>query len=427
MAGTIIARLRGWAPRLLGVALACALLSLLTGCTPGPETVVAADAVPAQGDTDAPVDDRLTDAQGDFGLDLLAEAMAEEGAEGSNVTISPLSVATALSMTWNGTAGDTAAEFARVLGLEDMALIDVNAAYADLLARVADAEDVELTVANSLWADADFEFRDEFLDTNREYYGAGIYTVDFDDTQAASDAIGEWLSNRTNGLIEETPAGVQPDDVMHLINALYFLGEWEWTFDPEYTGERPFTLSDGTKVEVESLLSERTVEVVVTDDASVARVPYVGDGQAAYILMPPEETTLVDFVSALDIDDVNAWIAQCEEVELTFQMPKVETQYEASLKEPLERLGMTSAFSGGDFSPMTDDTDLMIREVGHATYLRVDEEGTEAAAVTDVTVGETAVMPPPDEFIVDRPYIFLLRDDETGALIIAAAIEDPRS
>jgi serpin B len=411
----------------LGVALACVLLLTLTGCTPGPETVVAADTVPAQGDAGATVDERLTEAQSEFGLDLLSEVMAEENAEGRNVTISPLSVATALSITWNGTASQTAEEFASVLQLADVPLEDVNAAYADLLARVADAEDVELTVANSLWADADFEFREEFVDTNREYYGAGLYTVDFDDTEAAADAIGAWLSDRTNGLIEETPAGVNPDDVMHLINALYFLGEWEWTFDPDYTGERSFTLSDGTQIEVESLAGERTAEVMLSDEVAIARVPYRGDAQAAYILLPPEGTSLADFAGDVEMEDVDRWIDDLEEVELTFQMPKLETSYEASLKEPLERLGMTTAFSGGDFSPMTDDTDLMIRDVGHATYLRVDEEGTEAAAVTDVTVGETAVMPPPDEFIVDRPYLFLLRDDETGALIIAAAIEDPRS
>jgi serpin B len=408
------------APALAGLLAACLAL---TACASA-ATVVAADALPEQGDAAADVDERVMAAQGDLGFDLLAESMAEDD---GNVVLSPLSIATALAMTWNGTAGSTAEEFASVMGLEDVPLADVNVAYADLLARLADTpDDVELTVANSLWGDDDFTFEDGFLETNADYYGAGLRTVDFDDAEAAGDAIGDWLSDVTEGRIEETPAGVTPEDVMHLINALYFLADWQNTFDPDYTMEVPFTLEDGTEVDVEMLNEEREVEVLFGDDIALARLPYVGGEQAAYVALPPEGTRLADFVAGLDTETLDGWVTELEPVELTFQMPKLEIEYEASLTGALEALGMTEAFMSGDFSPMTPAEDLAITEVGHATYLRVDEAGTEAAAATDVVVGEMAEAPPPDEFIVDRPYVFLLRDEGTGALVIAAAIVDPR-
>jgi serpin B len=158
----------------------------------------------------------------------------------------------------------------------------------------------------------------------------------------------------------------------------------------------------------------------------MARLAYVGEEQAAYVMMPPEGMELEEFVTILEGESLDMWISSLGEVNLTFKMPKLETEFETSLRPALETLGMKSAFAAADFSKMTAEEDLAISDVGHATYLRVDEEGTEAAAVTDVVVGETAVMPPPDEFIVDRPYVFLIRDEATGAILIAAAIGDPR-
>jgi serpin B len=401
-----------------------AIAVALAACVPSAATVVAQDSLPTQGDASAQIDPRNIDAQAEFAFDLLSQTMdAEEG----NTVLSPLSVAIALSMTRNGAAGETEAEIAETLRLGDVPLDDANAAYADLLVALADSPDeVTFTIANSLWGQDGMMFEQDFLDANAEYFGAGLRTVDFADTEGAGDAIGQWISDNTEGRIEESPVGVQPSDVMHLINTLYFLADWDNQFSADNTHSDRFTLSDGTEIEVDMLSEERDAEILISDDVEIARMPYVGGEQAAYVVMPPEGESLGEFVEDLEPSQLDGWIDDVEEVELTFKIPKLETEYSVSLKEPLEALGMETAFALGDFSKMTSTENLAISDVGHATYLRVDEEGTEAAAVTDVVVGEMAEAPPPDEFIVNRPYLFIIEDEASGAIVLTAAIEDPR-
>ena len=285
-------------------AFALSVVCLLAASCTSSGTVASSDPEPTSGNLDTEVDERVMEVQAGFGLDLLSESMdLEEG----NVVLAPLSVATALAVAWNGTAGSTSDEFAEVLGLEDVPLGEVNSAYADLLASLAEnPEGVEFTIANSLWGDDGLDFGEDFLQTNEEYYAAEVRTVDSAGTQSAGEAIGDWLSDATDGKIEETPAGVSPSDLMHLINALHFFAEWENMFDAERTGMRDFTLGSGTEIEIEMLSDEREAQVLMADDIAMARLPYLGGGQAAYVLLPPESVPADDFTGDLTPAEIDA-------------------------------------------------------------------------------------------------------------------------
>ncbi len=357
-----------------------------------------------------------------FGFDLQAALMAEEG---GNVVTSPLSVATLLAMVAVGAGGETAEQMAEVLHLDTVR----DDRFAALLRTVSDTDDVVVSVANALWANEGTPFEQDYLSFARDVFGATAEQAPLGE-QATADEIDEWVTDRTEGLIEEIAADLglpSPNAVLVLLNAVYFLGEWSVQFDPDLTAEQPFTLADGTRVDVPTMYRpsdpEGPVQVAQRDGYEVLRLPYGDDERFAMdVFLPAPEHDTAAMLDRMDVDERLAALGALEGGALDVRLPSFELEWDANLNAALAALGMELPFSGAaDFSAMSP-SDPFLSAIVHKSYIRVDEEGTEAAAVTG---GMMATSVPPS-FTVDRPFLFTVSDTRTDTVLFLGTVEDPR-
>jgi serine protease inhibitor len=368
---------------------------------------------------------RIAPSYNGFGFGLFRESVA--ASDGKNVVVSPLSVAIALTMAYNGAGGNTLAEMERVLGVAGMTLADVNAAAAALRQSLdgADAK-VRLDIANSIWARQGFAFEQDFLDRNRQFFSARVSELDFGDP-AAVDVINAWVSENTNGRIDGIIDEISADHVMFLINAVYFRGEWKARFDPARTVEGPFRLADGSVKTVPMMNQGGEYRYLQTDGVQVLSLPY-GEGRFNMTLvLPPEGVGTAELVARLDAATWAGWLARMRPMDGDVTLPRFKLAYEATLNEQLKALGMRDAFDEvrADFSGMRrTPPSLVIDEVKHKTFIEVNEEGTEAAAVTSIGVRVTSAGPR-FRFIADRPFLFAIQDSQTGSVLFLGAISDP--
>ena len=365
-------------------------------------------------------------ASNDFAFRLLRE-VAEEGAGGTNLVISPLSISMALGMAANGTTGATFDSIRATLGLGHQSRQEFNEGYRDLLdlLRTLDSR-VELNVANSAWARLGFPIRSTFLDDVSTYFDAEAAELDFADP-GAKDVINDWVRDRTNGRIEDIVQTIQPSDILFLINAVYFLGDWRTQFDPGETRQGAFQLDEGAgSVEV-PMMSEEDMPLRIHFDAErgvqVGELPYGADAFSMVIVLPGQGG-LDGLVGSLTQDDWSRWMDGLRGDTMPVVMPKYELTYEIELSDILKALGMGIAFDPdrADFSPLTEVGGIYIDRVRHKTFLKVDEEGTEAAAATSVVIGVTSL---PPTFLVDRPFLLAIRERLTGTILFLGAVYDP--
>lgn len=373
-----------------------------------------------------------------FGVDLY-ELLAAQAGNG-NLVFSPSSIVTALAMTYAGAAGTTADEMAKVLhfALEGDALHQAfNSLDTTLESRSFEqkspegkVEGVLIKTANSLWGQKDTVFEQIFLDTLAANYGAGIRLVDYRTAaEEARKAINAWVAGETDDKITDlVPEGAL--DAMTrlvLVNAVYLDATWAAQFDPKLTADRPFTTLAGDRVDVPMMLQQYPFLYGSGDGWQAVELPYVGDQVAMLVIVPDEGrfSEVEGTVAAGLISEAAASLAPGTEVTLT--IPKFEFRTQAGLKSALAALGMTTAFdpSSADFSGMTREEALFISDVIHEAYIAVDEEGTEAAAATAVVMRTAAMPPEVVELTIDRPFLFTLRDRETGALLFLGRVTDP--
>jgi len=366
-----------------------------------------------------------------FAFDLYRQI---EG-EGENVVFSPYSVATALAMTWNGAAGQTYDEMTAVLYAGDGYNQSMNALDQAITSRAGEYEigddtvTLELETANQLWGQRDFPFESTFLDVIAANFGAGLRIVDFvADTEGSRELINEWVSQRTRERIPELiPEGIITSDTrLVLTNAIYLNAPWMFPFDEDGTEPGEFTLADGSTVEAEMMRLNAGLTYAEGDGYQAVELPYA-DGSLAMLVVVPDEGSFEDVRSTFDPDALDAVAGELSGAQVTLRFPKWEFRTQASLKDALTAMGMPTAFEGGlaDFTEMSPrGNDLYISAVVHEAFISVDEEGTEAAAATAVVVGETS-MPEVVELTVDRPFLFFLRDRETGALLFMGHVTNP--
>ena len=353
-----------------------------------------------------------------FGFKLLQDLRERE--PGGNIFISPLSISIALTMTYNGAVGETERAMAEVLEIDALDLSTINNSNKALRNSLQNPDPkVEISIANSIWSRQGVDFNPDFLERNRVFFGAEIAALDFNSPQAPA-TINEWVDTNTNGKIEKIVERIDPQTLLFLINAIYFKGNWQDEFDKSMTRPGVFHLVNGSEKQVQMMRREGKYPYFRGERFEATSLPY-GDGRVSmYIFLPNRDSNLNKFLGNLNTENWKGWISQFGNRRHDMMLPRFKLKYEVRLNDTLKALGMEIAFdNGADFSGIGPD--LFISEVRHKTFVEVNEEGTEAAAVT--SVGVTASVPP--VFRVDRPFFFAIYDAETETILFMGTVTEP--
>ncbi|NLJ96506.1 MAG: serpin family protein [Clostridiales bacterium] len=367
------------------------------------------------------LDAKLVNGSQRFAFDIF-QKLSEEDSEES-IFISPLSISQALTMTYNGAEGRTREEMENALGFSGISRDVVNESYMNLnnyLARIDDK--IMLNIGNSIWIREGEDVNEEFIKTNEVTFSAEVETIDFSDSTAA-DTINSWISGATNGMIDKMISPPIPRDVlMYLINAIYFKGEWSEQFDPKLTYEDNFTTIDGTVQKANMMVRPNSsVEYTGNDEYKAVRLPYGNGKTSMYIILPEEGSEINEFISEMTLSKwsgIKKTVSETEDI--VFRIPKFKLEYGIKeLNDSLKALGMEEAFASADLSGIRDD--IFISSVIHKAVIEVNEEGSEAAAVTVVETKCTALAEPLT-FIVNRPFMFIINDDVTDTILFMGKV-----
>jgi len=377
----------------------------------------------------------LAEGNGAFAFNLYQQLKEEDG----NLFFSPYSISTALAMTYAGAGDTTAEQMASALHFE-LPQEKLHPAFNWLESELAkrgegaegkDEEGFRLNVVNAIWGQKDYEFRVAFLDTLAENYGAGIRILDYiNEPEQSRITINDWVSEQTEERIKDLipPGGINSLTRLVLTNAIYFNAAWENKFFEEATKALPFYLLDGGTVSIPMMRQTESFGYAEDKSYQAVELPYDGEELSMVILLPAKGG-FAEFESNLDFHQADRIIDRLNDERVKLTMPRFEFESDFSLKQALSALGMPDAFSGSaDFSGMTSNKDLFIGDVIHKAFVSVDETGTEAAAATAVVMVTSAPGPKPKEPVtvtIDRPFIFLIRDIETGAILFIGRVVNP--
>ena len=367
-----------------------------------------------------------SESNSEFGIDLFKTLVVNDPSD--NIFISPLSVSMALGMTMNGATGNTAYEMQNTLGFSDMTQEEINMGYKSLMWELQDADDqVEFDIANSVWAKS--SMKDEFKTAVEEYFEAETASLDFSDPKTL-DRINAWVADHTNQRITKIIDEIKSGDVMFLINAVYFNGNWKYKFDPEDTQTSPFYLDETSTVDAEMMVQRGDLNYYIDDTVTMIDLPYGNEAYSMQLIMPTQsnyslETFIEKHVSS---SNLTQWNSQLEEGAYTIVIPKIKIEYEIDLISGLRSLGMNQVFDRGaaELYNLFEGTgdNLYASAVTHKTFLRVDEEGTEAAGVTAVTIGtRSGNFTPTIRF--NKPYVVLIKEKSTGVIPFIGKISRP--
>jgi serpin B len=360
-----------------------------------------------------------------FGFELLART--GKLLPNENVFLSPAGAALALAMVENGAQGATRQQMAKTLRLEDFTPSQINEANAALMDRLSRLDPkIQSRIANGIWSAKEAQIWPEFISVNQNSYHAEVAAADFGDPQTVQQ-INQWASRQTGGKIKnflEPPL----DSRLRLIvlNAIYFKADWTIQFDKKLTRDLPFTLSDGRIVPHPRMSRSGSFDYYEDGDVQAATLPYDGGQIAMYVFLPKHG--LDAFVQSLSSESWGRWLKSFSSRKGRVELPRFKLEKKYDFTQTLPAMGMPLAFSrGADFSGISSER-LLISWVKQQTYVDVNEEGTEAAAVTGVGMRPMAVRrePPPFELIVDRPFFVALRENQTGLILFLGAIMDPR-
>ena len=365
-----------------------------------------------------------------FGFDLVRALSAD--APGANLFVSPLSVSMALGMTLNGAEGETRAEMEAMLHKHGLTRAEINAAYRSLIDLLEGLDPrVTFEIANSIWHREGFSVEADFIEANRQFFDAEVAALDFN-TPSAVERINGWVDEKTRGKIDTIIDQIGPDAVMYLINAIYFKGTWTYEFEEAETREAPFHLADGSVTTVPLMHQGADLPYLATDRFRAVDLPYGDSLYSMTVLLPNEGLTPAEIVADLDAEAWAAWSAGFQVRGVELALPRFRLEYKQTLNGVLQALGMEAAFAPAlsDFSginPARDD--LHISQVLHKTFLEVNEEGTEAAAVTVVEMSVTCAGcgGAGISFVVDRPFVLLIRERHSGTILFAGQVMNPNA
>ena len=365
---------------------------------------------------------QVVESDNKFGLKLF-RTISDEAA-GENVFISPTSVSMALGMTLNGAEGETRAAMEEALEHAGLSEAEINESYRGLIDLLTTLDpEVTLSIANSIWHDQRFAVEPDFIDTNETYFDAQVEALDFADPGAV-DTINNWVSDKTRGKIETILQSISPQEVMFLINALYFKGTWTYEFDEAETQDEAFTQHDGTTTQVPMMHQETDLPYFETEQFQAVDLPY-GDSLYSMTVLLPRDGHDVDALAAdLDQEQWADWTSRFETRAIDLKLPRFTMDYKQNLNDALTALGMGIAFNCGqaDFTGINANGGLCISRVKHKTFLEVNEEGTEAAAVTLVGVDVTSIGGGPTAVHVNRPFVLAIREQHSGTLLFIGKV-----
>lgn len=366
----------------------------------------------------------LISADNAFAFELFKEVhnLAEE----DNYMVSPLSVAIALGMTYNGADGATKTAFEETLGLAGFTRHEINAIHGKLIEHLLKVDPkVKFEIANSIWVNKNYTLMTEFADSNAFYYNAEINSMDFYNGEAV-DIINGWVSDKTHEKITEVLNEIPPATVMYLINALYFYGSWQYEFDKEKSAPMDFKLKNGSTEQVDGMIMTASLPISFTDKFTAIELPYGEDKFSMMIMLPKEGYDVDDVIDEMSVNSWDSWTENLNLTNLTLKMPKFKYEFKTLLNDHLSNMGLGVAFGGGaEFPLMVEESnDLFISRVIHKTFIDVNEEGTEAAAVTVVEIRETSIG---DDLIINinKPFIYVIREKTSGALVFMGKVGRP--
>jgi len=367
---------------------------------------------------------RVIETNNEFGLELLNQII--ESDDTPNIMISPASVSIALGMAYNGAESTTRDAFEQVLNYEGLSREEINEITRELIqVLLTNVKGNLLEIANSMWYDEGFPVEQEFIDLNTLYYNAEVREIDFR-TADAVKTINQWVSNNTHGKIDEIIEAIDPAMMMILINAIYFNCVWEVEFDPDDTRDQPFYREDRSLFgEVEMMELESTFNASFTEKFTAVELPYKNKKFSMFLFLPAEGTGVNELMAQLDGSTWKSWLEGfSERKDFTVSMPKFKFEYDRSMAEDLKVMGLEVAFTDlADFSGISP-VDLLISDVIHKTYIDVNEEGTEAAAVTAI-VFETTSIGPTNGIRLDRPYLFAITENSSKSILFMGKVQEP--
>lgn len=370
---------------------------------------------------------KIIGADNQFGFELFQKVNASLD-EPKNTMTSPMSVSLALAMVYNGAGGNTQKQMEDMLHKANMSPADINQSYKDLVSALQSHDPkVELSISNAIFYRNSFSVKNDFITTNQNYYQAEVSGLDFSKTTETLNKVNGWVNTKTKGKIDKIIEQVNPEDVMYLLNAIYFNGEWKYSFDTKATADRQFTKEDKKTVQVPTMTIEKPFNYYSHQKFELLEMPYGSGKYSMLIFLPENGKKTDDVISLLTAENVDDWISKMSEQKKEVFLPKFEFKFDDSLKDELAALGMTDAFNDAkaNLSGISDAAKLVISEVKHKSYIKVDERGTEAAAVTGITVGVTSVGPD-NSFRADHPFIFAIREKDTKAILFIGKVMDPK-
>ena len=383
--------------------------------------LAAAMALPFAAQADDNIEGGAAGAVPSFAFGLFQDIVSNDGSD--IVFLSPLSASLALSMTANGASETTRQEMLSVLGF-DCSIKEVNEynrSVMDLFASEPDG--VELNAANSIWVSDAFPLKGRFCRTVRKNYDAMVTNLDFSDP-ASPSVINRWCADNTAGRIDKMIEAIDPATQLYLLNALYFKGLWTTPFDTALTREDIFH-GDSNDSQVKFMYNKAYFPYYIGHEGSMVELPYGDDRNFVMdVIIPPDGLSADEFVSGLDSESLSRLSAGLQTDEIRLMLPSFKAEYDVSLNAALQRLGMKEAFtSSADFSDMSKEP-LMISEVRQKTFIEVNEEGSEAAAITSIGIMRTSLAPEPFEFKVDRPFVFLIRERNSGTILFMGLVRN---
>ncbi|MBU1701271.1 MAG: serpin family protein [Candidatus Eisenbacteria bacterium] len=363
-----------------------------------------------------------------FAFRLYSELRSGE----DNLFFSPFSISTALAMVYGGARGETAAQMAAVMSFsKDQKSFHKNfAGLGEMLDRVQKVGKVKLSTANAIWAQQDYPFLKDYVKLTEEFYKAGLRREDFRTAaEAARGRINRWVEEQTADKIKNLigPGILMPDTKMVLVNAIYFKGDWKEQFKKDQTKDEPFRPLSGDPIDVPMMKQTRHFAYTGTDDLQILELPYAGEDLSMIILLPKEDAGLPGLEAALTPELLSEGIAKLAPITVALSFPRFSMTTEFGLAKKLAAMGMPDAFSDrADFSGMSARGDLFIDAVLHKAFVDVNEEGTEAAAATAVTMRMATAMPErPIIFRADHPFIFMIREKGSGSILFMGRFMKP--